>query len=109
MFIVCWCIGSCIGNIARAHRKEGVGLIAGWFGVCLGLVIANMLHITNYFVFWIFIIGMGCILAYMSMKFEKPIVIISTSFLGAFIIISSIALMTGHYSSIKMMNTSSMS
>ena len=108
VFIVCWCIGSALGNIARAHRKEGVGLIAGWFGVTLGLVFTKVTGIDNTMVFWLVLIGLGALFAFVSMAMEGPIVILSTSFIGAFLIIAGVALLCGKYDELAGLNTKNM-
>jgi chromate transport protein ChrA len=94
------------------HRTEGIGLVAAWFGVVLGLIVTKMMNIdekNNMIAFTGIIIAMGIAFAFLSMTIEKPIVILSTSFIGSFIIVASGALIAGKFSEITSLNSKSLS
>ena len=101
VFAVCFIFGCLVGLILAKLSKLGVGIIAGWGGFCLGLILYNSfmykLDGDKRIVFWIFNISMAIIAGVLSIFLFDHAIIISTSIVGSYAFIRGISLYAGGF------------
>ena len=89
-------------GLALAHfSKIGASIAAGWGGVTLGLILYNTfvykIDTNGQVVFWIFIVLMGGIFATLAFFIFWPVIILATSFAGAYAVMRGISLYAGGF------------
>jgi len=77
----------------------GVACLAAWGGVSLGFICysAFLYKIHSHSVFWIVIVLFGLVFASLTFCIFDPILILSTSMIGSYLVIRGIAFYAGGY------------
>ncbi len=92
-------VGIIVGIFLAKVSRAGVAVLAGWGGLCLGLILysAFLYKTESEAVFWVTIIGFAAIFAALSFFIFDHILIGSTSLIGAYALIRGISLYAGGY------------
>ena len=98
---VCTFLSIFVGLALAYFSKVGAAVAAGWGGVALGLILYNTfvykIDTNGQVVFWIFIVLMGGIFAGLAFVIFWHIIILATSFAGAYAVIRGISLYAGGF------------
>jgi hypothetical protein len=98
---VCTFLSIFVGLALAYFSKIGAAVAAGWGGVALGLILYNTfvykIDTNGQVVFWIFIVLMGGIFAGLAFVIFWHIIILATSFAGAYAVIRGISLYAGGF------------
>ena len=86
-----------VGFLLVKFRKYGVGALAGWGGVMLGLLITSATMIGSGAAYWGIVVGMGVAFAIMALLVEKKVIMFVTSFSGSYFLIRGISLYAGGF------------
>ena len=101
IFSVCGLIGIFVGLLLAFLVRLGVGVLAGWGGFCLGLILYNafLYKIDNdaKVAFWCFNIGMAVTAAILSLFLFWHAIIIATSIAGSYAIIRGVSMYAGGF------------
>jgi hypothetical protein len=101
IFGVCGKVGIFVGLVLAYHFRLGVGVLAGWGGFCLGLILYNtfIYKIDNEsgVAFWIVCILLAIAAAALTFYFFWECVIISTSIVGAYCLMRGISFYAGGF------------
>lgn len=93
---VCTFLSIFVGLALAYFSKVGAAVAAGWGGVALGLILYNSfvykIDTNGQVVFWIFIVLMGGIFAGLAFVIFWHVIILATSFAGAYAVIRGISL-----------------
>ena len=117
---MCVVIGALVGILLAYLMRLGVGVLAGWGGFCLGLILYNsfLYKIDNdaKVAFWSFTIGLAVVAAILSLFLFWHAIIIATSIGGSYALMRGISMYAGGfpdemevYYQIKMGNLDGMS
>lgn len=92
-------LGTVVGLLLAKFSRVGVTVLAGWGGLCLGLILysAFLYKFESQVVFWVTIIGFAIVSGVLSYFFIDYIVIASTSLIGAYGLVRGISLYAGRY------------
>ena len=95
-------IGIFVGaNMAGAalvkYRKWGITVLAAWGGIMLGLLITTTFVVGSNATYWAIVMGCCFGAAFLVLIAEKKIVMLLTSFAGAYAIVRGISLYAGGY------------
>jgi uncharacterized membrane protein len=92
-------VGTVVGLFLAKVSRAGVAVLAGWGGVCLGLIMysAFLYKTESQAVFWVTICGFAVIFAGLSYFIFDHILIGSTSLIGAYALVRGISLYAGGY------------
>lgn len=92
-------VGILVGLLLAKFSKLGLAVLAGWGGACLGLVLwSAFLYKTNsQIAFWCIIVFIALICAGLSFCIFEHLVIIATSFVGAYGLVRGISVYAGGY------------
>ena len=92
-------VGTIVGIFLAKVSKAGVAVLAGWGGLCLGLILysAFLYKTESQAVFWVLIIGLAIVFAGLSFFIFDYILIGSTSLIGSYAFIRGISLYAGGY------------
>jgi hypothetical protein len=85
-------------SIMRA-RKYGIGLVSAWGGVMVGFIITTAFVVGPAWAYYLILAVSGALAFYVAIKVEKTVVIISTSFIGAYGIVRGVSLYVGGFPS----------
>lgn len=85
-------------SIMRA-RKYGIGLVSAWGGVMVGFIITTAFVVGPAWAYYLILAMSGALAFYVAIKVEKTVVIISTSFIGAYGIVRGVSLYVGGFPS----------
>jgi hypothetical protein len=98
---VCTFLSIFVGLALAYFSKVGAAVAAGWGGVALGLILYNTfvykIDTNGQVVFWIFIVLMGGIFAGLAFVIFWHVIILATSFAGAYAVIRGISLYAGGF------------
>jgi hypothetical protein len=101
VFAVCLVIGTIGGLLLAKLSRLGVGVLAGWGGFLLGLMLysAFIYRIDNskHVAFWVFNISLAVIFGVISMFMFDYAIIVATSIIGAYGFIRGISFYAGGY------------
>ena len=93
-------IGVIAGFFLASFLKLGTFVIGAWFGATLAMILFEMFVYkisSKEFVLWIMISLLGLIIGILALKFLKTILIIGTSFIGAFMVVRGVSFYIGGY------------
>ena len=93
-------IGVIAGFFLASFLKLGTFVIGAWFGATLAMILFEMFVYkisSKEFVLWIMIALLGLIIGILALKFLKTILIIGTSFIGAFMVVRGVSFYIGGY------------
>jgi len=92
-------IGIVVGYFMVKKRKWGIALMGAFGGVILGLLITTMVGpaISNDIFFYLIVIGFGILAFIITLYTEKAVIIVTTSFIGSYLIIRGIAMYAGGF------------
>ena len=65
-------------------RKYGIGLVAGWGGVMIGFILTAAFLVENFWAYYGIIAACAIVCFWLAVKVEKTVIIIMTSFIGAY-------------------------
>ena len=103
IFSCCAVLGIFAGLILAYLVRLGVGVLAGWGGFCLGLILYNLVlyKIDNSakIAFWSFTIGIGVVSGLLSLWLFWHAIIIATSISGSYALIRGISMFAGGFPS----------
>jgi hypothetical protein len=92
-------IGVIVGWLLARFVKVGAAVLAGWGGFCLGIILneAFLFRFEYKWVFWASIIV--CIIgaALLTFKLFELSIVLSTAFLGAYLMVRGVSCYAGHY------------
>jgi len=89
-----------IAFIVVKKRKYGIGLVAAWGGVMLGFVITSLFVMKlPGWAFYLILILCGVAAFFIAIKIEKMVIIICTSFMGAYAMVRGVSLYVGGFPS----------
>jgi len=98
---ICGFFSIFVGLALAYFSKIGAAVAAGWGGVVLGLILYNSfvykLDNGNQVAFWIFIVAMGGIFASLAFCVFWHVIILATSFAGAYAVMRGISLYAGGF------------
>jgi len=99
VLIISLLVGSVVGILLAKVSRAGVAVLAGWGGLCLGLIMysAFLYKSQSEAVFWVTIIGFACLFAALSFFIFDLIIIASTSLIGSYSFVRGISLYAGGY------------
>jgi hypothetical protein len=101
MFTLCAVLGIFAGLIFAYLVRLGVGVLAGWGGFCLGLILYNLflykIDNSGKAAFWSFTIGLALIAAVLSLWLFWHAIIIATSISGSYAFIRGISMYAGGF------------
>lgn len=80
-------------------RKWGIGVVAGWGGVMIGFVLTAAFLIKNVYAYWATIAACAGICFYIAIKVEKIVIIVMTSFIGAYVMVRGVSFYIGGFPS----------
>jgi len=78
-------------------RKWGIGVVAGWGGVMIGFVLTAAFLIKNIWAYYATIAACAGICFYIAIKVEKTVIIIMTSFIGAYTMVRGVSFYLGGF------------
>lgn len=92
-------IGLLVGFLLARFVQVGAAVLAGWGGFCLSLILneAFLFHLEMKWVFWASTILCIIVCAALTFKLFEPTLIVSTAFLGAFLMVRGVSCYAGHY------------
>ena len=90
-------IGAVLGFILTKFIGIGIGVLGGFGGVSLGLLITSTFQFQEEYMFWIIVIGCAAVFGLASLKFKDELMIFSTAILGSFLIVRGIGYYAGGY------------
>lgn len=92
-------IGLVVGYFMVKKRKWGIALMGCFGGVVLGLLITTIVGpaLSNAILYYCIIIGCAIIAFVITLYVEKAVIIVSTSFVGSFMIIRGISMYAGGF------------
>ena len=96
-------IGLVLGLIAGFFMvkliRVGVGLLGGWVGVIAALLIHEAFMYTTHqrWIFWIMVVGMGLVFAFVAFWRYKDVQVIGTCVVGAYMAVRGASLFIGGY------------
>lgn len=90
--------GIILGCVLMKKQKAGVGLLAGWGGIALGLMLDQMVMYRFGYPWMTYacMIGGASVTGWAATKWFDPIIVISTSVIGAYSITQGAAFYLGH-------------
>lgn len=101
VFVGCAVAGVIVGLILAFLVRFGVGVLAGWGGFCLGLILYNTfiykIDGDGKVAFWCTTIGLGVIAGLLSLWLFWHAIILSTSIIGAYGIIRGVSMYAGGF------------
>lgn len=92
-------IGAGAGYMLAKYRKYGVGLLAGWGGVMIGFVITSSFAVGNQYAFYAILAVSAVVMFYLAVKLEETVIILVTSFIGAYATVRGVSLYVGGFPS----------
>lgn len=92
-------VGTIVGIFLAKVSRAGVAVLAGWGGLCLGLILysAFLYKTESQYVFWITIVGFAAVFAALSFFIFDYILIGSTSLIGSYALVRGVSLYAGGY------------
>uniref|UniRef100_A0A7S3IEP9 Transmembrane protein 198 n=1 Tax=Strombidium inclinatum TaxID=197538 RepID=A0A7S3IEP9_9SPIT len=97
-------LGLIVGYVVKKLRKIGIAIIAAWGGVMLGLALNGVFLVENEPVYYSIIVGCAIIVAVLAFKMEKVVIILVTSFTGAYSVVRGISLYAGGFPSLTQLH-----
>lgn len=97
IFAVCLLFGGCLGFLLVKARKIGLGILAGWGGVTLGLILTTTLVIENTYAFWGLIVLCALVCFYAAFKVKRYVIMIATAHIGAYLFARGISFYAGGF------------
>jgi Domain of unknown function (DUF4203) len=91
-------VGIILGCILMKKQKAGIGMLAGWGGIALGVIIDEM-FVYRFGYTWssyACMLGGASLAGWAASKWYEPMMVISTACLGAFLITQGIAFYVGN-------------
>ena len=89
-----------IAFLVVKKRKYGIGLVAAWGGVMLGFVITSLFVMSlPGWAFYLILILCGIAAFFIAIKIEKMVIIVTTSFMGAYALVRGVSLYAGGFPS----------
>ena len=91
-------IGIGLGCLLMKKQKAGVGMLAGWGGIALGLILQQMFVYRFGYPWTTYVCMLGCasLTGWAATKWYDPIIVISTSVIGSYSITQGAAFYLGH-------------
>ena len=98
---VCFILGGLFGLIMAKVSRLGMGVLAGWGGFCLGLILYSAfmykLDDDRMIVYWCFNIGIAIIAGILSIIVFNHALIISTAIVGTYSFVRGISMYAGGF------------
>lgn len=102
LILIAILIGGAVGYISTSLPKIGFMCLGFWIGFILGFIVNNLFLYKIQIdppglLLYVIMVMFGCIFALLSACLWRHIVIVGTSFLGAYLVIRSLSLYIGSY------------
>lgn len=97
IFVAFVILGMAVGGLLVKNRKFGIGILAAWGGVMIGLLITTMFVMKNVYMYYGIIASCAIILFIIAFKTEKIVIILVTSFIGSYAFIRGISMYAGNF------------
>lgn len=94
---VCGVAGVLLGLLVKKIRPLGIGALAAWGGVMIGLLVTTTFVISNQYAKWGTIAACAFALGYTAFRVEKIVIIGVTSFIGSYMILRGISMYAGGF------------
>jgi len=105
IFIIWSLIAIISGTLIAKKRKWGIAIVGGFGGTVLGMLITTIFIVDNDIVYWVIVVGSGLVAFSITFFIETLVIIMSTSFIGSYLVIRGISMYAGGFPSESELHT----
>jgi len=98
IILAIWAIlGILAGVLIAKNRKWGIAILGAFGGVMLGMLLTTIFIVGNDILYWGIIVGSGLVAFSITFFIETAVIIISTSFIGSYLVVRGISMYAGGF------------